>query len=68
MSFHKNLITVSIFAVIAPNIYADDQQQQVQTRGINVQVHPLNQSAQILRLQITLLSIKPFGTRWSHYW
>ncbi|MGE8571353.1 MAG: zinc piracy TonB-dependent receptor ZnuD [Acinetobacter amyesii] len=46
MSFHKNLITISIFAVIAPNIYADDQQQQVQTlEAINVQVHPLNQSA-----------------------
>src|SRR5690606_10925439 len=45
MSFHKNLITISIFAVIAPNIYADDQQQQVQTlEAINVQVHPLNQS------------------------
>ncbi|UUS61309.1 MULTISPECIES: zinc piracy TonB-dependent receptor ZnuD [unclassified Acinetobacter] len=46
MSFHKNLITISIFAVIAPNIYADDQQQQVQKlEAINVQVHPLNQSA-----------------------
>ncbi|WP_180066664.1 MULTISPECIES: zinc piracy TonB-dependent receptor ZnuD [unclassified Acinetobacter] len=46
MSFHKNLITVSIFAVIAPNLYADDPEQQVQKlEAINVQVHPLNQSA-----------------------
>ncbi|WP_313042406.1 zinc piracy TonB-dependent receptor ZnuD [Acinetobacter sp.] len=46
MSFHKNLITVSIFAVIAPNLYADDPEQQVQKlETINVQVHPLNQSA-----------------------
>ncbi|WP_180178306.1 zinc piracy TonB-dependent receptor ZnuD [Acinetobacter sp. YH01005] len=46
MSFHKNLITISIFAVIAPNLYADDPEQQVQKlEAINVQVHPLNQSA-----------------------
>ncbi|WP_180010972.1 zinc piracy TonB-dependent receptor ZnuD [Acinetobacter sp. YH16055] len=46
MSFHKNLITVSIFAVIAPNLYADDPEQQVQKlEAINVQVHPLKQSA-----------------------
>ena len=46
MNFHKNLITISIFAVIAPSIYADDPEQQVQTLdAINVQVHPLNQSA-----------------------
>ena len=46
MFFHKNLITISIFAVIAPNLYADDPEQPIQKlEAINVQVHPLNQSA-----------------------
>jgi iron complex outermembrane receptor protein len=48
MSFHKNLITLSIFAVIAPSVFAEQQQSAtpVQTlETIEVTAHPLIQTA-----------------------
>lgn len=47
MSFHKNLITLSILAVTAPVVFADASTQQgVQTLDtIEVQAHPLVQTA-----------------------
>ncbi|MCP0915569.1 zinc piracy TonB-dependent receptor ZnuD [Acinetobacter indicus] len=47
MSFHKNLITLSIFAVVAPVVFADEANlsnaQQLET--IQLKAHPLVQTA-----------------------
>ena len=47
MSFHKNLLTISIFAVFTSNVFAvennNEQTQQLET--IKLQAHPLTQSA-----------------------
>ena len=45
MSFHKNLITLSIFAVITPVVFADDHLQSQQLETIKLKAHPLVQSA-----------------------
>ena len=45
MSFHKNLITLSIFAVIAPAVFAENPSQDQQLETIKLQAHPLVQSA-----------------------
>ncbi|WP_180084027.1 zinc piracy TonB-dependent receptor ZnuD [Acinetobacter sp. YH12157] len=48
MSFHKNLITLSIFAVVAPTVFAEQSSSSipVQTMDtIQVQAHPLVQTA-----------------------
>ncbi|CAB1217390.1 zinc piracy TonB-dependent receptor ZnuD [Acinetobacter bouvetii] len=45
MFLHKNLITLSIFAVIAPSVFADEQGQTQQLETIKLQAHPLVQSA-----------------------
>ncbi|ANF81088.1 TonB-dependent receptor [Acinetobacter sp. NCu2D-2] len=48
MAFHKNLITLSIFAMVTPTVFAQQDQQQppVQTlETIHVQAHPLVQTA-----------------------
>ncbi|MDK1684269.1 zinc piracy TonB-dependent receptor ZnuD [Acinetobacter terrestris] len=45
MSFHKNLITLSIFAVIAPAVLAENPSQNQQLGTIKLQAHPLVQSA-----------------------
>ena len=44
MSFHKNLITLSIFAVVAPGVFAEDATTQ-QLETLSSQAHPLVQSA-----------------------
>ena len=43
MFLHKNLITLSILAVISPVVFADDSSQQLAT--IQLEAHPLVQSA-----------------------
>lgn len=43
MYLHKNLITLSILAVISPVVFADDSSQQLAT--IQLEAHPLVQSA-----------------------
>lgn len=48
MSFHKNLITLSIFAVITPSAFAQQEQATVTVQTletIQVQAHPLIQTA-----------------------
>ena len=45
MSFHKNLITISIFSIIAPTVFADEIKQTTQLETIQLQAHPLIQSA-----------------------
>ncbi|OAL75813.1 TonB-dependent receptor [Acinetobacter sp. SFB] len=45
MSFHKNLITLSIFAAITPAVFAEDSSQNQQLETIKLQAHPLVQSA-----------------------
>jgi len=48
MSFHKNLITLSIFAVITPSAFAQQEQATVAVQTletIQVQAHPLIQTA-----------------------
>ena len=45
MLLHKNLITLSIFAVIAPAVFADEERQTQQLSTIKLQAHPLVQSA-----------------------
>lgn len=48
MSFHKNLITLSIFAVITPSAFAQQEQSAVTVQTletIQVQAHPLVQTA-----------------------
>ncbi|QIC60666.1 TonB-dependent receptor [Acinetobacter schindleri] len=48
MSFHKNLITLSIFAVITPSAFAQQEQATVAVQTletIQVQAHPLVQTA-----------------------
>ncbi|MEJ2900512.1 zinc piracy TonB-dependent receptor ZnuD [Acinetobacter sp. NS-4] len=45
MFFHKNLITLSIFAVVAPAVFADELPQSQQLETIKLQAHPLVQSA-----------------------
>ncbi|MGE8539605.1 MAG: TonB-dependent receptor plug domain-containing protein, partial [Acinetobacter sp.] len=48
MSFHKNLITLSIFSVIAPSVFAEQQTSAVAVQTlqtIQVQAHPLVQTA-----------------------
>lgn len=44
MAFHKNLITLSILAVVAPAIFADDTTTQ-QLETLTSQAHPLVQTA-----------------------
>lgn len=44
MSFHKNLITLSILAVVAPAVFADDTTTQ-QLETLISQAHPLVQTA-----------------------
>jgi len=44
MSFHKNLITLSILAVITPAVFADDTTTQ-QLETLTSQAHPLVQTA-----------------------
>ena len=45
MLIHKNLITLSIFAVIAPAVFADEDTQTQQLATLKLQAHPLVQSA-----------------------
>ena len=45
MLVHKNLITLSIFAVIAPAVFADEDTQTQQLATLKLQAHPLVQSA-----------------------
>ena len=45
MSFHKNLITISIFSIIAPTVFADEIKQTTKLETIQLQAHPLIQSA-----------------------
>ncbi|MFH7806362.1 zinc piracy TonB-dependent receptor ZnuD [Acinetobacter sp. BSP-53] len=45
MLVHKNLITFSIFAVIAPAVFADEDTQTQQLATLKLQAHPLVQSA-----------------------
>ncbi|MGB9189887.1 zinc piracy TonB-dependent receptor ZnuD [Acinetobacter sp.] len=45
MLVHKNLITLSIFAVIAPAVFADEDTQTQQLATLKFQAHPLVQSA-----------------------
>lgn len=48
MLFHKNLITLSIFAVISTQVFAKDEDTQTQTQKletIQLKAHPLIQSA-----------------------
>ena len=44
MAFHKNLITLSILAVVAPAVFADDTTTQ-QLDTLTSQAHPLVQTA-----------------------
>lgn len=44
MAFHKNLITLSILAVVAPAVFADDTTTQ-QLETLTSQAHPLVQTA-----------------------
>ena len=43
MSFHKNLITLSIFTVVAPGAFAAEATTQLET--LTSQAHPLVQTA-----------------------
>lgn len=45
MAFHKNLITVSIFAVLSPAAFADTDATNTQLETIQLQAHPLVQTA-----------------------
>ena len=45
MFLHKNLITLSIFAMIAPSVFAESSDQKQQLETIQLQAHPLVQSA-----------------------
>lgn len=45
MSFHKNFITISIFSIIAPTVFADDLKQTTKLETIQLQAHPLVQTA-----------------------
>lgn len=45
MLVHKNLITLSIFAVIAPAVFADEDTQTQQLATLKLQAHPLVQTA-----------------------
>ena len=45
MRLHKNFMTLSIFAVVAPSVFADSSAQNQQLETIQLQAHPLVQSA-----------------------
>lgn len=45
MAFHKNLITVSIFAVLSPAAFANTDATNTQLETIQLQAHPLVQTA-----------------------
>ncbi|WP_371971842.1 zinc piracy TonB-dependent receptor ZnuD [Acinetobacter sp. AL9] len=45
MSFHKNLITLSIFSVLTPAAFANTQSSSTQLETIQLQAHPLVQTA-----------------------
>src|SRR5574344_864721 len=45
MSFHKNLITLSIFSVLTPAAFADTDVTNTQLETIQLQAHPLVQTA-----------------------
>lgn len=74
MAFHKNLITLSILAVVAPAIFADDTTTQ-QLETLTSQAHPLVQTAadfavadQVIE-QKTLKNVhRPSGMLWQMSW
>ena len=43
MSFHKNLITLSIFSILSPIVFAEDEATKLET--IQLKAHPLVQTA-----------------------
>ena len=45
MLFHKNLLSVAILAVIAPSVFAQDDESAHTLSTIQLQAHPLVQSA-----------------------
>ncbi|MDD4853825.1 zinc piracy TonB-dependent receptor ZnuD [Acinetobacter towneri] len=45
MSFHKNLITLSIFSVLTPAAFANTESSSTQLETIQLQAHPLVQTA-----------------------
>ena len=45
MSFHKNLITLSIFSVLIPAAFANTESSSTQLETIQLQAHPLVQTA-----------------------
>lgn len=45
MSFHKNLITLSIFSVLTPAVFANTESSSTQLETIQLQAHPLVQTA-----------------------
>ncbi|NWK53169.1 TonB-dependent receptor [Acinetobacter sp. SwsAc5] len=45
MSFHKNLITLSIFSVLTPAAFANTESSSTQLATIQLQAHPLVQTA-----------------------
>jgi len=66
MSFHKNLITLSIFAVIAPSVFAEQEPSAtvVQTlETIQVKAHPLIQTAADFSVADHVIDQKSLATR-----
>ena len=64
MVFHKNLITTSIFMVLSPTIFAQEDQNNVQTLDtIQVQAHPLVQTAADFAVADHVIDKKILATR-----
>lgn len=67
MSFSKNLITLSIFAVVAPTVFAEQSSSSipVQTMDtIQVQAHPLVQTAADFAVADLMVDFHTSGKLW----
>ena len=62
MAFHKNLITLSILAVVAPAVFADDTTTQ-QLETLTSQAHPLVQTAADFAVAVQIIEQKSLKER-----
>lgn len=63
MLLHKNLITLSIFAIISPAVFAADAIESQQLATIQLQAHPLQQSAVDFAVADQLITHKTLAER-----
>ena len=68
MSFHKNLITLSIFSVLTPAAFANTESSSTQLETIQLQAHPLVQTAADFAVADHVIDQKKIDRAEYHYW